>query len=79
MGILGIPKSVFVVQCGHCASAKAFWATRNDGTEPPDLFFENFPTKGRLVMTNQTFFIACWSCRESLDSIVSEFGKTIMA
>ena len=74
MGIQGIVQPVLVIQCGHLANPKAFWTTKNDGTEAPDLHYENFPNKGRIVMSNQTFFVSCWNCREGLDVLVREHG-----
>ena len=77
MGIVGIPKKCFIVQCGHCQAAKAFWCSRNDGSEPPDLYWEGFPAKGRMLLMKETIILSCWNCRESLDRIVNEYGKTL--
>lgn len=78
MGIMGIPEPVLICQCSHAPKARAFWTTKNDGSEPPDLFYTDFPTKGRIVMSNQTIFLACWACRDGLDVIVQEYGKTLV-
>ncbi len=73
MGIKGIPQEVFVIGCTHVSNATAFFCHQNDGTEPPDLWINNFPTKGRMIMTHNTICLACWACRESLDAIVKEY------
>lgn len=72
MGIVVIPKQILVVQCGHLAQPKAFWGTTNDGTHPPDLWIENFPSKGRIMMSQGVILVACWNCRENLSDIAKE-------
>jgi len=76
MGILVTKKPILVAQCGHALSAAAFWTTNNDGTMSPDLWFENFPTTGRMVMTNQIIYLACRSCRMQLDDFLKDFTTT---
>lgn len=77
MGIMGIPRPQFIIGCTHVSKAKAFFCHQNDGTEPPDLWIKDFPQNGRLILTHGSICLACWTCRESLDSIVREYGKTI--
>jgi hypothetical protein len=75
MGITGIIKPLFVIPCAHCGDVKAFFLENPDGSKPVDLMWENFPRKGRFVCTTETMFVACWACREGLDTIISEHGK----
>jgi hypothetical protein len=78
MGIMGIIKPLFVIQCSHCGDCKAFLLDQPDGSRPMDMMWENFPTKGRFVMTTETIFVACWACREGLDTMVTEYGKSFL-
>jgi hypothetical protein len=78
MGITGIPKGLFIIQCGHCANAKAFFLENPDGSKPMDMMWDGLPQKGRMVCTTETMFLSCWACRESLDTMVSEYGKTFL-
>lgn len=74
MGIL-VTKPVLVVQCSHCGNAKAFWSIQLDGSMPPDLWFENFPVNGRLLMTNQVIYLACSRCKNGLDQVYKDEVK----
>jgi hypothetical protein len=76
MGIV-VKKPILVAQCGHALSAEAFWTTDNGGQVAPDLWFQNFPTSGRMVMTNQIIYLACRSCANGLDEVVKDFTKTV--
>jgi len=75
MGIL-VKKPILVAQCGHCLQAYAFWTTGNDGTMVPDLWFQGFPSSGRMLMTNQVIYLACSQCQNGLDEVVRDFTKT---
>jgi hypothetical protein len=76
MGITGIVKPCFVIQCGHCGHPKCFFLENPDGSKPVDFMWESFPTKGRMLMMKETIFLACWGCREGLDVMVQTYGKT---
>jgi hypothetical protein len=76
MGITGIIKPVFVIQCSHCNDAKCFFLENPDGSKPVDFMWENFPRKGRMLLMKETVFLACWACREGLDAMIQEHGKT---
>jgi hypothetical protein len=78
MGIVGIPRQIHVIGCTHIRIPKAFWNSKNDGSEPPDLWFDGFPGKGRMIMTGNTIVIACWECRSQLDQIVADYGKALL-
>jgi len=78
MGITGIVKPVLMIQCGHCGNAKCFFLENPDGSKPVDFMWESFPTKGRMLMMKETVFLSCWSCREGLDVMIQEFGKTYL-
>jgi hypothetical protein len=78
MGITGIIKPIFVIQCSHCPDAKAFFLENPDGSKPMDMMWENFPKKGRMVCTTETMFLACWACREGLNTMVSEYRTTFL-
>ena len=75
MGIM-VKKPILVAQCGHCLSAQAFWTTDNGGQVAPDLWFEGFPTVGRVLMTNQVLYLACQRCAVGLDEVMRDFTKT---
>ena len=75
MGISGIVERLQIVHCGHCGTAKAFWNGSNDGKNPPDLYYTDFPTKGRIMMLNKTLIVACFTCRDSLEVIREQYGK----
>lgn len=74
-GDLGVP--VLVVECGHCSGARAHWWAPKPGN-PPDLWFENFPRKGRVMLANKTILLACAMCSRQLDVIRAEYGKTVV-
>lgn len=74
MGIAVI-KPILVAQCGHCERATAAWATINDGSVAPDLFFTGFPEKGRMILTHSVIYLACRSCQDGLDEITKDFIK----
>jgi len=74
MGIL-VKQPVLVVQCGHNPNATAFWTTKNEGSEPPDLWFQNFPDTGRMFLTNQVIYVACLMCEHGLDAVVNDSIK----
>jgi hypothetical protein len=79
MGILGIPHNIQMIGCTHILNSKACWIQKgDDGSAPPDLWFKNFPTDGRMVLFNQTIVLACWACKDSIDVIVTEYGKTFI-
>lgn len=75
MGITGTIKPLFIIQCSHCANAKAFFLENPDGSKPVDMMWENFPSKGRYLLTKETMFLSCWACREGLDAMVQEHGQ----
>jgi hypothetical protein len=76
MGITGIIKPLLVIPCAHVANPKAFFLENPDGSKPVDLMWENFPTKGRYLLMKETVLVACWACREGLDAMVIEHGKS---
>ena len=75
-GIVGVPLEVQVIGCTH-VHGKAFWCTKNDGSEPPDLWFDGFPQKGRMMLLQRTIVVSCWECRNSLDAIAKEYGQLL--
>jgi hypothetical protein len=75
MGIL-LKKPILVAQCGHAFAGEAFWSTENTGGMAPDLWYENFPNSGRIVLTNQVVYVACRQCRNGLDEVIKDFTKS---
>jgi len=71
-----IGRPVLVVECGHCGGARAVWWNSKPGN-PPDLWFQNFPTSGRVMLSNKTILLACDRCKGQLDVIMAEYGKTL--
>jgi hypothetical protein len=74
VGITGIIKPLLVINCSHCSNAKCFYLENPDGLKPVDFMWENFPNKGRMLMLKETVFVACWSCRERLDTMIEMHG-----
>lgn len=72
-----ISKPVLVIECGHCGGARAFWFHVSPG-KPPDLWFQNFPKNGRVMLARETVLVACEKCQSQLDVIVKEYEKTVM-
>jgi hypothetical protein len=75
MGIL-VKKPILVAQCGHALNAEAFWTNDNTGQLAPDLWYENFPTTGRMLLTNQVLYLSCRQCQNGLDEIMRDFRQT---
>lgn len=72
-----IGKPVLVIECGHCGGARAAWFAPGTG-KPPDLWFQNFPKNGRMMMSNNTILVACEKCQSQLTVIAKEYEKTVL-
>jgi len=76
VNIVNIGMALLVVECGHCPGARAVWWDAKPG-EPPDLWFQNFPNTGRMMLSNKTILLACDRCKGQLDTIRKDYGNVL--
>lgn len=65
-----------VIECGHCPGVEMVW--NGNRAELPDLLFGNMPSRGRVILSKRSIFLACHLCAKDLNAVIDEAGKTIV-
>lgn len=57
----------FIVDCGHCGGAQGLYEQQPD--KAPMVWFGNFPGSGVLILSKNTWVLACRDCSRDVARI----------